>query len=232
MTESPAAARGWPAALARLAANDGFRGLSLGLIVLNALCMGAEAVPSLADPWGDWLFGVFAVSQAWFVFEIVVRLLAHWPRLRGFFADGWNTFDFAIVLLSLLPAVGGVALIARVLRVARLLRLVSGLGLLRGFVRGGLGRGAHLAAGAVIYALIAYCFALIGFHAFGAVLPEAWGHLAAALATVAALLVFQGGGALLELGAGGITFVAALWLLHAGLAWRLLRGLMRPEPRA
>jgi voltage-gated sodium channel len=232
MTESPAAARGWPAAFARLAANDGFRGLSLGLIVLNALCMGAEAVPSLADPWGDWLFGVFAVSQAWFVFEIAVRLLAHWPRLRGFFADGWNTFDFAIVLLSLLPAVGGVALIARVLRVARLLRLVSGLGLLRGFVRGGLGRGAHLAAGAVIYALIAYCFALIGFHAFGAVLPEAWGHLAAALATVAALLVFQGGGALLELGAGGITFVAALWLLHAGLAWRLLRGLMRPEPRA
>lgn len=232
MTESPAAARGWPGAFARLATHDGFRGLSLGLIVLNALCMGAEAVPSLADPWGEWLFGVFWVSQAWFVFEIAVRLLAHWPRLRGFFADGWNTFDFAIVLLSLLPAVGGVALVARVLRVARLLRLVSGVGLLRGFVRGGLGRGAHLAAGAVIYALVAYCFALVGFHAFGAVVPESWGHLAAALATVAALLVFQGGGALFELGAGGIGFLAALWLLHACLAWRLARGLLTPEPRA
>lgn len=232
MTEASAPRRRWPDALARLAASEAFQGASLALIALNALCMGAEAVPGLADLWGDWLFGVFALSQVWFVFEIGVRLLAHWPRLRGFFADGWNTFDFVIVLLSLLPAVGSVALIARVLRVARLLRLVSGVGLLRGFVRGGLGRGTHLAAATMLYALLLYCFALIGFHAFGTRLPEAWGNLGTALAQAGGLLVFQGGAELVAIGAGGVGFLACLYVLHAGLAWRLVRGLLPPERRA
>jgi voltage-gated sodium channel len=42
-----------------------------------------------------------------------------------FFRDRWNTFDFVIVAVSLVPMVGSLSLAGRVLRPLRLLRVVS-----------------------------------------------------------------------------------------------------------
>ena len=47
------------------------------------------------------------------------------PRIGRYFGDGWNLFDFSIILLSLIPATGDMALIARLARLMRVLRLIS-----------------------------------------------------------------------------------------------------------
>jgi voltage-gated sodium channel len=103
--------------------DDRFRSAMLGLIVLNALCLGVEAVPELEDHYTELLDWILAVSQAVFVIEIALRITAHHPRPRTFFADSWNRFDFLIVAASLLPAVGSATLAARALRVLRIVRL-------------------------------------------------------------------------------------------------------------
>jgi voltage-gated sodium channel len=105
--------------------SERFRSAILGLIVFNALCLGVEAIPELEDQYAEALFWIFATSQAVFVIEIALRITAHHPRPRAFFADSWNRFDFLIVAASLLPAVGSATLAARALRVLRIVRLVS-----------------------------------------------------------------------------------------------------------
>ena len=48
-----------------------------------------------------------------FVAEILIRIAAFGTRPWRFFLDGWNVFDFSVVALSLLPAAGPFATVAR-----------------------------------------------------------------------------------------------------------------------
>ena len=88
----------------------------LAVIVLNAVLIGLATDPdTLAGHRG--LFRLAnQLIQVVFVVEIAIRLVAYAPRVHRFFADGWNVFDFAVVALSLLPAVGPFATVARLAR--------------------------------------------------------------------------------------------------------------------
>lgn len=108
--------------LRSLVASAGFRSTILFLIVVNAFAMGLEAVPDAATEYGAALDWVFLVSQVIFVLEI----LARWRvASRQFFNESWNRFDFVAVALSFMPAIGELALVARIFRVLRVLRIVS-----------------------------------------------------------------------------------------------------------
>ena len=176
----------------RIAQNEQFQGAILALIVLNALCMGAEATPALAETQAGLLEAVFVASQAIFVAEIAIRLTAFAPRFGEYFRDPWNSFDFTVVALSLVPAVGGFALIARLLRVLRVLRILSVSDRLRGFLEG-LGAGVPvLGLMAVVLMVLGYVFALGGFYLFGELQPEQWGTLGRAVFSVSNLMLLQG----------------------------------------
>lgn len=208
--------------LDRLARHEGFPGLTVAFIVLVALLMGVEAVPTWAAAHDTLLMTAFGLAQAWFVFEIAVRLGAHGPRLRTFFADPWNTFDFAVVALSLLPAVGTLALVARLLRILRLLRVVSGVDVLRGFVRGELAPPARVAATALLLALAIYLFALAGFQSFGEFGEgdPAWSDLFRALRSTVSTYALAPA---LPAGVGGLGWLVAFAATHLALLALLLR---------
>jgi voltage-gated sodium channel len=175
----------------RIAQNEQFQGAILALIVINALCMGAEATPGLAETQAGLLEAVFVASQSIFVAEMAVRLLAFTPRFGAFFRNFWNSFDFTIVALSLIPAVGGFTLAARLLRVLRVLRILSVSDRLRGFLDG-LGAGAPvIALMAVVLAVLGYVFALGGFYLFGELQPGQWGTLGRAVFSVSSLMLLQ-----------------------------------------
>ena len=178
--------------LRTLVESDGFRSSVLALIVLNAAAMGVEATPDLAENSSALLDAIFVTSQVLFVLEIVARVLAHHPHPARFFADSWNRFDFALVTLSLVPAVDAFALVGRVLRVLRLLRVVSVSAAIRGsFVREDRGLRA-LGPAAALAAVLCYVFALVGFHLFGGELPDQWGSLSAALSSLRHLFTPDG----------------------------------------
>lgn len=93
----------------------------IGVIVINAIALGCETSPALVAAHGKLLATVDHVALAVFVVELVVRLYAH---RMAFFRDPWNCFDFAVVVISLLPATGPLSVL-RALRILRALRLVA-----------------------------------------------------------------------------------------------------------
>lgn len=229
----PAVAGQGPLRLRRFVANPGFIAFTHALIAMNAVALGVEALPSFSESFDGLLEGLFAVSTVWFVVEIALRLIAHGKPVAGFFRDGWNSFDTAIVVLSLLPLAGGVAIVARLARLLRLLRLVSGNDLLRGFVERRLPAGLHLLASAVLLALAMYAFALAGFHVAGGVLAEsaAWADLPSALRSTLGWSVVVAAPALPAEGTAGTAWLVALGATH--LAWLALtvRGLLGKAAR-
>jgi voltage-gated sodium channel len=109
----------------KIAENGFFQKAILAVIVANALLMGLETSQDLMGSHGSLVHLLDRLVQAIFVAEITIRLAACWPRMGSFFRDGWNTFDFTVVALSLLPVAGPFAAVARLARVLRVTRLVT-----------------------------------------------------------------------------------------------------------
>jgi voltage-gated sodium channel len=184
----------------RIVGHPLFDELVLGVILVNALAMGIEATPELAEQYEGPLSTIFVVSQVFFVLEIAARLLSYWPRLTDFFRDGWNLFDFVLVALSLIPAVGSFTVAARLLRALRVLRVVSSRASLRDFVGGGRRGWAALPDLLVLALVVGYVFALFGFHLFGPSQPASWGSLGAALRSLGRLATLRDFGGLAGFG--------------------------------
>jgi voltage-gated sodium channel len=161
-------------------------------VVANAALIGIETSPALWERYGSVFHALNAAVQAIFVVEITVRLLAHGPRLHRFFLDGWNVFDFTIVALSLLPAAGLLASVARLARLLRALRVVSALPELRLIVATMLRSIPSLANVVVLLGLILYVYAVVGVHLFAGVDPDNWGSLPRAGLTLFEILTLEG----------------------------------------
>lgn len=164
----------------------------LAVIVLNAVLIGvATDSETLASNLG--LFRLFnALIQVVFVVEIAIRLTAFAPRVDRFFADGWNVFDFTVVALSLVPAVGPFATVARLARLLRALRLVSvvpELRLIVGTMVRSIPSMGHII---LLMGLMLYVYAVLGVHLFRAVDPGHWGSLSRAALTLFEILTLEG----------------------------------------
>ncbi|MCI0680642.1 MAG: ion transporter [Gemmataceae bacterium] len=108
-----------------IADNPRFQAFIIALIVGNAVLLGVETNPTVEERHGDLINVLEITILAIFVFEITVRLLAHYPTLGNFFKDPWNLFDFIVVAVSALPAIGPMGMIARLARILRVVRLLS-----------------------------------------------------------------------------------------------------------
>lgn len=182
----------------RLAGNETFQSFILLLIVLTAVLMGLETVPEVSDSFPDLFFFFFAASQIIFVVEIVIRLAVHIPKVGNFFKSFWNTFDFTIVGLTLIPFVGPFAIVARLLRVLRVLRIVSVSKKLRGFVERLTEAFDEIAYTALIVGALGYIFSISGYYLFGELDPAQWGSLSRSGLSVFYLFLLQNVSEILE----------------------------------
>jgi voltage-gated sodium channel len=91
------------------------------LILINAVTLGLETVPSVMAQYGSLILSIDKIILAVFIIEILLKFYAY--RL-SFFKSGWNIFDFVIVAIALIPASGPFTVL-RALRVLRVLRLLS-----------------------------------------------------------------------------------------------------------
>ena len=176
----------------RISSSRWFQNAALAVIVANAALIGVETSPALWERYGGLFKALNAAVQVIFVVEITVRLLAYGPRIHRFFLDGWNVFDFGIVALSLLPAAGPIATVARLARLLRALRVVSALPELRLIVATMLRSIPSLANVVVLLGLILYVYAVVGVHLFAGVDPGNWGSLPRAGLTLFEILTLEG----------------------------------------
>jgi voltage-gated sodium channel len=169
-----------------------FEPFMIGLILFNAVLIGLETSPEIIERYGDWLHLGNNIILGVFIVEATLKITAVAPRLGLYFGNGWNLFDFSIVVLSLIPATGEFALVARLVRILRVLRLISAVPQLRLIVATLVRSIPSMGHVIMLMSVIFYIYAVTGVHFFSADDPDHWGSLGASLLTLFQLVTLEG----------------------------------------
>jgi len=111
-------------ALKKIENSSRFQNGILAVILLSAVVIGLETSREMMLAVGGFLHALDKIIVAVFVAEVLLKWGARWPRPWDYFRDGWNVFDFLIVVACLIPAGGSAIAVVRLFRVLRVLRLV------------------------------------------------------------------------------------------------------------
>ena len=97
---------------ARVVCAPWFEPFMIGLILFNALLIGLETFPEIEARHAGVLHFGNQIILTIFIAEAALKITAVAPRFGRYFGNGWNLFDFSIVVLSLVPATGDAALVS------------------------------------------------------------------------------------------------------------------------
>ena len=175
----------------RIAAAPWFHWGVVAVIVVNGAVIGLDTSATLTARFHGWFQAANQLCLAIFVVEAAIKIIAAHPHPGRYFKDGWNLFDFTIIVVSLLPATGELATLARLARLLRVLRLVSALPELRLIVMT-LARSIPSMFNVVLLmSIIFYIYAVAGHHLFHEVDPTHWRTLGIALITLFRIVTLE-----------------------------------------
>jgi len=175
----------------KFVANPWFERFIIALIVINAVVLGMETSPFLVARFGETFILINRVVLAIFVLEAAIKISAVAPRFKLYFGDGWNLFDFTIVVLSLIPSTGEFAMIARLARLLRVMRLISALPELRLIVSTLVRSVPGFANVILLLFIIFYMYAVAGYHLLHQHDPDHWRSLGISLLTLFRILTLE-----------------------------------------
>jgi voltage-gated sodium channel len=159
------------------------------VILIAGVVAGLETSPAIMQLHGPLLLGLDKVILGVFIVEALLKMAAHGRTPWRYFADGWNVFDFLIVVLCLLPVGGPFAAVLRLTRALRLLRLVTALPkLLVGALLKSLSAMGYVS---LLLTLLFYIYAIAGIHLFGPHDPKNFGSLPAAFLSLFRLVTLD-----------------------------------------
>lgn len=165
-----------------------FEQVIIALILINALTLGLEAIPSIESVHGAWLDWIDRVIVGVFVVEIGLRLVVY---RSAFFRDPWSLFDLAIVAIALIPQSATLSVL-RSLRVLRALRLISRVPSMRRVVTALLAAVPGMGSIMALLALLVYVAAVMATGFFGTAAPGYFGSLGASLFTLFHVMTLEG----------------------------------------
>lgn len=163
----------------------------VAVIVVAGVVAGLETSPAIMAEYGALLHGLDRIILGIFIVEAVLKMAAHGRQPWRYFADGWNVFDFLIVVICLLPVGGPFAAVLRLARALRLLRLVSALPKLQLLVGALLKSLSAMGYVSLLLAMLFYIYAVAGIHLFGAHDPKNFGSLPAAFMSLFQLVTLD-----------------------------------------
>ena len=168
-----------------------FERFIIAVIVLNAVLLGLETSAEWLEQYGDYLVWGNRIVVAIFILEAAMKIYAVAPRFRLYFGSGWNLFDFSIVVLSLIPASGQFATVARLLRLLRVMRLISTIPELRLIVSTLVRSIPSMANVLLLMGIIFYIYAVAGYHLFHEHDPTHWRTLGLSLLTLFRIVTLE-----------------------------------------
>jgi len=178
-------------AIKQIVETKAFHHAIVAVILLAGVVAGLETSPAMMERHGTILVGLDKCILGVFIVEALLKMAAHGRRPWRYFADGWNVFDFLIVVLCLLPVGGPFAAVLRLTRALRLLRLVSALPKLQLLVGALLKSLSAMGYVSLLLALLFYIYAVAGIHLFGAHDPRNFGSLPAAFLSLFRLVTLD-----------------------------------------
>ncbi|MGH8110132.1 MAG: ion transporter [Arenimonas sp.] len=178
----------WRSRLASFLDSKKVTGLVIGLIVLNAIILGLEAIPVIANQYLSQLHWADHLLLGIFVAELALRMTAHGKR---FFYEPWHIFDFVIIAIALVPASEAFSVL-RALRILRVLRLVSMVPSMRRVVGALLSALPGMGAIVMLLMLVLYISAVMATKLFSHAAPEFFGDLGSSLFTLFQIMTVEG----------------------------------------
>ncbi|MGR5132026.1 ion transporter [Vibrio alfacsensis] len=169
--------------------NKYFQAFTVVVIILAALSIGANTF-DLSDGVSTLIYWLDQFILLFFFIEIVIKFFSYQNKIN-FFKSGWNIFDAAIVIGSLLPAAGQGILIARLLRVFRVLRLVSAVPQLKLLINALLKAIPKMGYIAVLMFIIFYIYAVMGSLIFSGINDVLWGDVSISMLTLFRVATFE-----------------------------------------
>lgn len=163
-----------------------FQNFILGVILLAGVLVGVQTDTEIVARHYDLIFWIDQLILFIFLMEIVIKMIAEGNRPLRYFKDGWNIFDFSIVVVCygamLFPEVEGfyvaVLRLARVMRVFRVVRTIPKLQLL---VNALLKSIPSIGYVGILLAVIFYIYATMGVFLFQKNDPVHFGDLGLSL---------------------------------------------------
>lgn len=173
--------------LAKILDGNKVQSFITGLIFINAITLGLETSSSIRSSVGTYLqiFDNFVIMV--FAVEITLKLYANGLR---FFKNGWNIFDFTIVLISLIPATGSLSVL-RALRVLRILRLLKMAPRLKFIVNSLFKSLPDLVWIFILILIFYYLYSVMGTKLFGESFPDLFGTLTTSMFTLFQLMTLE-----------------------------------------
>ena len=168
-----------------------FEKIIIGLIVVNAIVLGIETYPVIAVPYESVLLAFNNFVLIVFVAEALLKIIAATPVFSRYFGDGWNLFDFSVVVFSLIPTTGQYALIARTVRLLRILRLITAVPELRLIISTLIKSLPGLGNVILLLSIVFYIYAIAGYHLFHEHDPFHWNSLGISLITLFRVLTLE-----------------------------------------
>lgn len=170
-----------------------------GVILLQAIALALEATPEMHSfsREGELVearifSSIHTLVIIVFIIEAALRLTAHYPRPQSYFKDGWNCFDFAIIVLSLLPFTGGFSTVARLIRLLRITRLITKSVELRAIVTTLVRSIPSIFNILILLSILFFIYAIVGYHLFRNVDPQHWSSFPSAATTLFQIITLEG----------------------------------------
>lgn len=165
-------------------ASRGFHHLIVAVIVIAGIVAGLKTNPALMEHYGPLLHALDRIILGIFIIEALLKVVAQGRQPWRYLSDGWNVFDFLIIVICLMPVGGPFAAVLRLARALRLLRLVSALPQLQLLVGALLKSLSAMGYVSLLLGLLFYIYAVAGIHLFGKTDPSNFGSLGSALLTL------------------------------------------------
>ena len=158
------------------------------VILVNGVVIGMETVDDLHAAFGFWFYLFNQIAVGIFVVEAIIKIVAHHPRMHDYFKDGWNVFDFIVVVLCLIPGSGFIPMLARVLRLLRVLSVIPSLRVLVTVLVRSLPGMLNIVALTIV---IFYVYGVAGHYLFADVDPTHWRSLGISLLSLFRIVTLE-----------------------------------------
>lgn len=170
------------------------------IIVVNAIVLGLETIPSVKETYGEALDIADSVCLGIFVVEIVLRIVA---RKGRFFLSPWNLFDVVVVAVSFVPVTGCVSSlrVVRLLKQFRAMRLVSSVKTMQVIVNAIFKSVPSLGYAGLLMLVTLYIYSVIGVNIYSDVSYDGqtpFSDIGTAMLTLIVTTTFEGWGDLLR----------------------------------
>lgn len=176
--------------LARIVYSSQFELLIAFIILVNAVSLALLTMPDI-DPEVKQTLGELDTFALYvYLVELIMRIVSYGRRPWEFFRQGWNMFDFSIVVLSF-GIFSGETIILRLLRIFRLIRIFRFLPEVRVLTSSVVKSLPPLMSVGVLIFLALFIYGMAGVYLFGDQLPESWGNITLALTSLFILLTLE-----------------------------------------